>query len=140
MTNKDIIINYSKTLWEERNLDVIEEVFDSSAVLHSPLNHQKGSLTMRDLAEKWLTSFPDLEIAWEDFIADGDKVVSRWTATGTHMGSFFETSPTHKEITYAGVTTYKLKDGKVVEYWALVDMHAILSQLEVYQSISEAVD
>lgn len=140
MTNKDIIINYSKTLWEERDLDIIEAVFDPNAVLHSPLNRQKGSLTMRDLAEKWLTSFPDLSIEWEDFIGEGDKVVSRWRATGTHMGSFFETSPTHKEITYTGVTTYKLKEGKVVEYWALVDMHAILSQLEVYQSISEAVD
>ena len=64
--------------------------------------------------EKWLLAFPDLHITWEDFVAEEDKVVSRWRAQGTHLGGFFDTKPTHKEISYSGVTTYRFEKGKIV--------------------------
>lgn len=139
MNNKDIIIRFSNELWEKRNFDIVDELFAEDAILHSPMNVKKGSLTMKDLAQKWLDAFPDLLVTWDDFIAEGDIVVVRWHAHGTHIGGFFNTAPTHREINYTGVTTFKLKDGKVIEYWALVDIHAILSQLEDIDSISEVV-
>ena len=96
---------------------------------------------MKEVIEKWLNAFPDLTVEWEDFIEEGNKVVSRWKATGTHLGGFFETSPSHQEVSYSGVTIYTLnKKGKVIEYWALVDMHAIMSQLMKYESISDAIE
>ena len=55
------------------------------------------------------------------------------------MGSFFETAPTHKEVTYTGVTTFELKQGKVAEYWALVDVHAILDQLGEFEHMADAL-
>ena len=141
MNNKEIIENYSKRLWEERDLAVIDEVFVKDATINSPLSSTTGTNTMREVVEKWMHAFPDLRIEWEDFIAEDNKVMSRWRATGTHMGSFFDTSPSHQEISYSGVTIYTLnKEGKVLEYWAIVDMHAILAQLMKYESISDAVD
>lgn len=141
MNNREIIKDYSKRLWEEKDLTAIDSVFVKDAVIHSPLNVTTGATTMKEVVEKWLSAFPDLSVEWEDFICEGDRVVSRWRATGTHMGTFFDTSPSHQEITYSGVTIYTLnKVGKVIEYWALVDMHAILAQLMKYESISEAVD
>jgi len=140
MSNKDIIIRLSKELWENHNLDIIDELFDRDAIIHSPFNAYKGSYTMREIAQKWLTAFPDLFIKWEDFIAEDDKVVCRWQGHATHMGSFFDTQPTHSEVVYSGVTTFKLKAGKIIEYWALVDMHAILTQLGRFESISEVVE
>ena len=138
--NKEVIINYSNALWKERDLSVIDELLSPDAKIHSPFSTLQGIQTMHDIVEKWLTAFPDLEITWDEFIAEGDKVVSRWTAIGTHLGGFFETKPTHKEITYSGVTIYRLKQGKIVDYRALVDVHAILSQLEEYDSIEEALE
>ena len=140
MNNKEIIKQFCKALWEDRDLGIIDKTFSENAVMHSPFNAYYGSVTMHDIANKWLTAFPDLKISWEDFIWEGDKVVCRWRATGTHMGSFFDTSPTHKEVTYTGVGTFQLEDGKVIQYWGLVDMHAILRQLEVYESIAEVVE
>ena len=141
MNNKDIIKKYSKRLWDDKDLTAIDDLFVKDAVIHSPLNTATGTNTMKEVVEKWLSAFPDLDVEWEDFIAEGDKVVSRWRAKGTHMGSFFDTSPSHEEIDYSGVTIYTLdKKGKVIEYWALVDMHAILSQLMKYESISEALE
>ncbi len=140
MGNKDIIERFSNELWHKHNFDIIDEVFHEDAIIHSPFNIKQGSLTMHEAAHKWLESFPDLEIIINDLIAEGDKVVARWTAHGTHMGSFFETNPTHNEVTYAGVTTFEFKDGKVAEYWALVDMNAILAQLGDFDHMSEALD
>lgn len=138
--NKDIIKQYSKKLWEVRDLSVIDDCVDPDAKIHSPLSTIAGKETMREIVDKWLTAFPDLHITWEDFIAEGDRVVSRWHAEGTHLGGFFDTKPTHKEIKYSGVTTYRLKNGKITEYWTLVDMHSILSQLEEYDCVSEALE
>jgi len=141
MNNKEIIKNYSKRLWDDKDLTAIDEVFVKDAVIHSPLNVTTGIISMKEVVEKWLSAFPDLTVEWEEFISENDKVVSRWRATGTHMGTFFDTSPSHQEISYSGVTIYTLnKAGKVLEYWALVDMHAILAQLMKYESISDAVD
>ena len=138
--NKDIIIHYTKTLWEDRDLSIIDTLIDPHAKIHSPLCTIEGNETMRDIVEKWLLAFPDLTIQWEDFISENDKVVCRWRACGTHLGGFFETKPTHKEIVFSGVMTYRLENRKIVEYWALVDMHSILSQLEEYESVAEVLE
>lgn len=140
MNYKQTIIDYTRRVWEDRDLDYIDKVFHKDAIIHSPLNVRSGSNTMRSIIDKWLTAFPDLEFNWLDFIAEGNKVVSRWRALGTHLGGFFQTNPTHKDVSYAGVTFYTFEEGKVAEYWALVDMHSILRQLEIFESISEAIE
>lgn len=140
MNNKELVKIYSRLVWENRDLSAIERYVDANAVIHSPMNRVAGSRTMRAVLEKWLEAFPDLTVEWEDFIAEGDKVVSRWRAKGTHLGGFFNTRPTHEEIEYSGVTTYRLMNGKIVEYWALVDIHAILSQLNDCESMAEALE
>lgn len=139
-TNKEIIEAYTVELWAEKDLSAINRYFDKDAVIHSPLNRTKGRVTMKDMVEKWLVAFPDLQIQVIDFISEGPMVVCRWRALGTHLGSFFDTRPTHKEVAFSGVTTYRLDAGKVVEYWALVDMHTILSQLGEFHSIAEVVE
>ncbi len=139
-SNKDIIKHYMKELWENKNLAIIDEVFADDAIIHSPFSLEQGALTMKEIANKWLNAFPDFKMDWEDFIAEGNKVVCRWWATGTHMGSFFETNPTHQEVSFSGVATFELLNGKVAEYWVLVDIHALLQQLEGYETLTEALD
>ena len=139
MNNKEIVRRFSIVLWEQRDLSIIDELFIAEPTIRSPLNPTIGCLSMREIADKWLEAFPDIAIKWLDFIAEDDKVVSRWFANGTHLGSFFDTRPTHKEVAYSGVTTFVLQDQKIVEYAALVDVHSILKQLGV-ASLAEAID
>lgn len=139
MNNKEIVQYVCKMLWERRLLGVIEECFDENTKIFSPFSVTYGALTMKQIAEKWLTAFPDLIIKWQDFIAEDNKVVVRWRAQGTHLGSFFETRATHQEVYYSGVTIFTLKDLKVTEYWSLVDIHSILKQLGL-DSLTEAID
>ena len=81
----------------------------------------------------------DTKVIDSRLVAEGDQVAVRWQANGTHLGSFFETNPTHQEVYYSGVTFFTLRENKIAEYWALVDMHALLKQAGV-ESLSEAID
>ena len=138
MDNTELVQYVCNMLWERRYLDVIEDCFAPNAKIYSPFNVQYGTLSMRDIADKWLTAFPDLVIKWQDFIAGDNKVVVRWSANGTHLGSFFETSPTHHEVYYSGVTIFTLENNKISEYWSLIDMHSILKQLGL-SSLAQAI-
>lgn len=139
MNNKDSVKHVCKMLWENRKLDVIDDLFDKNIKIFSPFNVAYGTLTMKEIAQKWLTAFPDLLFTWEDFLAEGDKVAVRWRAQGTHLGSFFETKPTHHEVYYSGVTIFTVNEGLISEYWSLVDVHSILKQLGL-SSLTEAID
>lgn len=140
MTNKEIIQDYIKRLWEQRDISAIEEYFAENATIKSPFGVKHGSMSAHEIAERWLNAFPDLLMKWEDLVAEGERVVCRWLARGTHLGGFFETSPTHQEIYFSGVWFFTLKQGKIVDFWSLVDMHALLAQLGEYEHVSEALD
>ena len=138
--NKDIVARHLNQLWVERDISAIDEVLAENAEIHSPMHTFHGKQTMHYIVEKWLTAFPDLTMKWHDLIAEGDKVVCRFTADGTHLGGFFETKPTYREVHFTGVMIFHLKDQKITDYWSLVDIHAILSQLEEYATLEEALE
>ena len=74
-------------------------------------------------------AFPDLVVTVEDQIAEGDRVVTRWTARGTHGGEFLGIPPTGKEFTFKGVDIVRIVDGKIVEGWDVPDLFGLMRQL-----------
>ena len=76
-------------------------------------------------------AFPDIEVTVEDQIAEGDGVVTRWTARGTHQGDLQGLAPTGKRLALSGVSIDRLVDGKVVEHWEYYDQLDMLQQLGV---------
>ncbi len=80
----------------------------------------------------WLTTaFPDLHLTIEDEIAEGDKVVTRVTARGTHQGSFMGIRPTGKRAVVTGIVIDRFANGKTVEAWNNLDDLGLLQQLGV---------
>ena len=75
------------------------------------------------------TAFPDLERQIEDLLAEGDKVVARWTARGTNLGEFNGMPPTGKFATSSGITIFRIADGRIVEEWSENDLLGLLQQL-----------
>jgi len=63
------------------------------------------------------TAFPDASYTIYDLIGESDKVVARWSLTGTHRETFLGVSPTEKQVIVNGIIIYRLEDGKIVEYW-----------------------
>jgi steroid delta-isomerase-like uncharacterized protein len=81
------------------------------------------------------TAFPDWHLTIEDMIGDGDKVVTRWTATGTHQGEYQGIPPTGKQFTYTAITIGRFVNGKAVELWNEYDRLGLLQQLGVIPSM-----
>ena len=76
-----------------------------------------------------LRSGLDPRFTIEDLIAEGDKVVVRWTNSGTNVGEFLGMPPTGKSFTIAGIDIHRLQDGKMAEHWHVVDNFSMLLQL-----------
>lgn len=78
----------------------------------------------------YLAAFPDTSATIEDVIAEGDKVVSRYTVRGTHTGTTEEYGPpTGKQIVMEGITLYHFSAGKLAEMWDSYDTLAVMQQL-----------
>ena len=74
-------------------------------------------------------AFPDLRFEVEDLIAEGDRVVARWTFHGTNRGAFLGQPPTGRTVTFTGTSTFRLRDGRIHQIWVNMDRHGMLQQL-----------
>ncbi len=79
------------------------------------------------------TIFPDMHQTIEQIMTDGDMVAVRLVAQGTHKGMFMGVAPTGKVITHGVLMMMRIKDGKIVDYWANADMPSLLQQLGLLQ-------
>ena len=70
-----------------------------------------------------------MQVTVEDLIAEGDKVVGRMTASGTHKGEFMGAAPTNKVVTMQETHICRFSQGKVVEHWGLEDSMGLMQQL-----------
>ena len=73
--------------------------------------------------------FPDARIAADSSIAEGDHVVTRWTLTGTHLGTFQGIPPTGRPVRFTGIEFNRVVNGRFVEHWSMFDNLALLRQI-----------
>ena len=76
-------------------------------------------------------AFPDLHYTVEDLVAEGDKVVVRYTGRGTQQGELWGIPPTGKQMTYTGILIWRFAEGKIAEHWAEPDRLGLMQQLGV---------
>ncbi len=76
-------------------------------------------------------AFPDVQFTIDEQIAEGDKVMTRWTAHGTHKGELAGVPPTGKSATVTGMAVDRIVNGKIVESWGIFDQFGMLQQLGV---------
>jgi steroid delta-isomerase-like uncharacterized protein len=108
----------------------IDELMAPDALIHTPLRiDATGAELAKQLWATLLRAYPDLHVAIEDLIAEGDKVVSRNTVTGTHQGEYMGLPPTGRSVTYNEVIINRFVDGRIVETWAVVDVLSQMRQL-----------
>ncbi len=126
---KEIAIEYTDAIWNTKDLTIIDKLVHQDVLIHSLLGDFHGVNHLKEVVETWLKGFPDLRVKSEMIIAENDLVTIQWQAKGTHKGEFKEKKPTLKPVFYKGVTIYRIKDEKIVEYSAFLDMQHLLGQL-----------
>jgi predicted SnoaL-like aldol condensation-catalyzing enzyme len=140
-TTIDTSLEANKTLarriWDEvfndRNLVVADELVALDAVNHEagPGAPARGPESLK-AAVTWLSAaFPDVHMAIDDILAEGNKVVLQTTMSGTHHGSFMGIAPTGRRIAQRQVHFLRIADGKAAEHWAIRDDFAFFTQLGV---------
>lgn len=77
------------------------------------------------------SAFPDFEYKIEDIIAEGDKVVARFCAAGTHRGEMAGIPPTGNRVSVTGIDIFRIAGGKIAEFWLSWDQLGLMQQLGV---------
>ena len=134
--NKALVIR-SWEIVNQRNPDVIDEVYAPDFVWHEPDQDIRGSEEARQFVAMFFDAFPDINITIEDAIAEGDKVVTRWTIRGTHQGELMGIAPTERQIQLEGITVHRIEGDKIVEEWERYDNLGMMQQLGVIEQPSE---
>ena len=95
-----------------------------------PLNGQPfGREGDRQRVIETLAAFPDGQYTMHEILADGDKVVLRWSFSGTQRGEFMGIPPTGRRGTMTGISIFGFKDGLISEFWEYYDSYDFLQQL-----------
>jgi steroid delta-isomerase-like uncharacterized protein len=112
-------------------LDLIDQIVGDDYVCYDPALPQPvyGAEGLRQAVVGFRTALPDLTFTVDQQIAEGDRVVTAWTARGTQLGELFGIAPTGRAVTMIGVDIERFVDGKIVEVWANWDAHGVIQQL-----------
>jgi len=132
-----------RRVWEEvanqKNLALVDELYAANFVFHrAGMEDIRGPEGLKQLLTTFLTAFPDLHFTIEDLVAEGDKVVDRVTATGTHKGDLMGIAPTGKQVKWTAIHINHIVGGKFVETWDVVDMLGLMQQLGVIPTPGQA--
>jgi predicted ester cyclase len=74
-------------------------------------------------------AFPDVHVTINDLVASGDRVGVRFTAKGTHLGTFAGIPATGREVQWTANVIYRMADRQIVEAWTVWDAAGLLQQI-----------
>lgn len=125
-------------VWSKGNLSVLDELSDPNTVGHDPVSGDtRGREAGKQLVSMYRTAFPDIHFTIEDQVAEGDKVVTRWSSSGTHKGELMGIAPTGKRATVTGISIDRFSGGKQVEDWTNWDALGLMQQLGVIPALGQ---
>lgn len=130
--NKTIMRRFFEELFNRGDLSGADEIVGANYVNH---NAAPGEMPGREGLKTFVTylraSFPDIHFTIEDQIAAEDKVVTRWSVTGTHQGEFAGIPATGKSVHVTAINIHRLRDGQIHEAWLQWDALGMMQQLGV---------
>lgn len=128
-SNKRLVRDLVEKVWNLEDLSFADGVFPPDWKAGSEL--PPGPEGVKRWSVEDHETFPDVRYVIEDLVAEGDRVVVRWTASGTQEGAFGPIPPTHRTVSWSGVHIFRIRDGRFVEYWVESDSLGRLRQLGV---------
>jgi len=130
--NKAVVRRIIQDHWNAKNHALVNELFAPNVSIHTPDGVMQGLDGASLLLEAYATAFPDFRLTIDDLLADGNKVVLRWTYEGTQTGPLGEIRASGKRVSVSNaIGIFQLTAGKVSEAHFCWNKYALLQQLGV---------
>ena len=131
--NKALIRRWFEEVWNKGRADAIDEMFDENGLAHGlsddPSKPITGPREFRPFHTVFREAFPNMIIAVEDTVAEGDKVAARCSVRAKHEGDFLEGAATQSPVEFTGITIVRIENGKIVEAWNNFDFMTMYKQV-----------
>jgi len=101
-----------------------------SSIGHLESGDVEGRETFKEVHAQLLSALPDLRLTVEDTVAEGENVVVRWSVQATHEGEGLGVSPTHRKVSFHGLTWLRIQDDHIVEGWDSWNLGGLIAQLQ----------
>ena len=134
--NKVLVQRFFEEVCNARKLSMADELFSAEHIYQDPSipGVPPGPVGMKQTIAVYQTSFPDVFWRVNEMLAADDKVVTRWTGSGTHQAELPghpPIPPTGRKVSVDGVWIHRIAGGKIVESWNVWDTLGMLQQLSV---------
>jgi len=138
--NKQLSRRWFEEVWNQRRGEAIVKMMASDAVSHGlgDGGPMQGPDAFVRFHQAFTEAFPDLKVHIEDLIAEDDKVVTRWRATGTLKGHGLGVRPTGRAMDVTGITIVRVVNGQFVEGWNSFDVLGMHQQLGTLAELAES--
>jgi predicted SnoaL-like aldol condensation-catalyzing enzyme len=124
--NKVLARRFHDEIFEQGNLAAADEILTPDFTWYAPpqTSFVVGPEAVKQVAADFRAFIPGVVLTIDDEIAEGDRVVHRWTATGSAQT---EAGPV--PVVYTGIDIFRIADGKLAELWQNSDDYGLAQQL-----------
>jgi steroid delta-isomerase-like uncharacterized protein len=128
--NEAVVRRFYGELWNRWRLELAEEILAESLRFRGSLGSVcEGRDEFRRYAETLRAAFPDWHNRIDEVVSDDDRVVTRMTWSGTHLGPLDGVEPSGALVEYAGAAFFRLDGGRIEEAWVVGDTAALWEQI-----------
>ena len=128
-SNKAVVERLVRDIVNSGQVELLEQVLADGFVAHGAGSGLTGSEGMRQLIATWRKAFPDWQDQIEEIVAEGDLVVIKIAARGTHSGPLLGIEPTGEAVEWGMIEMVRLVDGKIAEQWGYSDFSEVVRHL-----------
>lgn len=137
-TNKALVRRWIEAGWNGHDPTLIDTLYDPNVIQHDPSSPLpvSSSEALKQYVGGFLTAFPDLHFTTDDLLAEGDKVLWRFTAEGTNTGPLMAIPPSGERAIVTGMALFRVADSKIAEVWVNIDALGMLRAIGVIPAMA----
>lgn len=131
--NKAIVRRYFDEVLSAGNIELIETLISATYASHYPAGYELGGgpEDVRQIVTSVRRAFPGVRFTVDDLIAEGEKVVCRWTFQGVQEGDFMGIPASGRKATVMGIAVYRIVNDQIAEAWFTWDALGLMRQLDI---------
>ena len=127
----NVILDKILKVYNEGNLALVEEIIAPENKLHHSVHPEDivGVEAFKNYITNTRSSFPDMNLTFDETVVKGNNIITRWTFAGTNTGSIGELPATGKKVSYSGLSLSHITNGQFAESWIIFNVLELYKQL-----------